>query len=217
MYWPESQYLQFCHTLTTTTDNPTLKTMDKCISRGCLAQPHWQNEEKKPHWDNFDLKQQIGRYFLIDNVTRTTIKENRVNVDTTFYNNKQFMCDTEKKKTWINVMIRHDWRLSKNRVQDCPSWSSPSLPFSPSPSHFLHQLQTAITQLFIKLECFLRPFLKTRNHDGSAHTFRSNFWKYPKKGLKFFFCNFLPHFFKTCFVLSDLLKLFQKSWELAWM
>ena len=44
------------------------------------------------------------------------------------------------------------------------------LPF-PSSCFFLHQLQTSITQSFVKLEHFLRPFLKTRSHDGSAHTF----------------------------------------------
>ena len=34
----------------------------------------------------------------------TMIKENRVNVDTTFYNNKQFMCDTNQK----NLNKRHN-------------------------------------------------------------------------------------------------------------
>ena len=38
----------------------------------------------------------------------------------------------------------------------------------------LHWLQTSITQSFLKLEHFLRPFLKTRNHDSSAHTFGSS-------------------------------------------
>ena len=59
----------------------------------------------------------------------------------------------------------------------------PSLPFFPSPSHFLHQLQTSITQSFFKLECFLRPFLKTRSHDRSAHTFGPSlqFVKVPQK------------------------------------
>ena len=50
---------------------------------------------------------------------------------------------------------------------------------------FLHQLQTSITQSFIKLEYFLRPFLRTRSHDGSAHTFRSSlqFLEVAQKGV----------------------------------
>ena len=47
------------------------------------------------------------------------------------------------------------------------------LPFL-SVTFFLHQLQTSITQSFVKLKHFLRPFLKTRNQDKSAHTFRSS-------------------------------------------
>ena len=59
------------------------------------------------------------------------------------------------------------------------------LPSSP-PSRFLHRLQTSITRSFIKLECFLRPFLKTRSHDESAHAFKSNlrFLEVPQKGVK---------------------------------
>ena len=38
---------------------------------------------------------------------------------------------------------------------------------------------------FLKLEHFLRPFLKTRSHDRSAHTFRSShqFLEVPQKGV----------------------------------
>ena len=64
-----------------------------------------------------------------------------------------------------------------------PSWSFPPPP-PPSLSHFfLHRLQTSITQSFIKLECFLIPFLRTRSHDESAHTFGSSHWflEVPKK------------------------------------
>ena len=97
--------------------------------------------------------------------------------------------------------------------------SSPPLPSSP-PSRFLHRLQTSITRSIIKLECFLRPFFKTRSHDESAHTFKSSlrFLEVPQKGVfkKLFFCIFLPHFL-TRLVLSDPLKLFQKSWELSGM
>ena len=62
------------------------------------------------------------------------------------------------------------------------------LPF-PSPSCFLHRLQTSITLSFIKLEWFLRPFFKTRSHDESAHTFGSSlrFLEVPQKGVLFFF------------------------------
>ena len=38
----------------------------------------------------------------------------------------------------------------------------------------LHWFQTSITQSFFKLEHFLWPFLKTRNHDGSVHACRSS-------------------------------------------
>ena len=46
-----------------------------------------------------------------------TIKENRVNVNTTFYNNKQFMCDTNQKKLNKRHYLSR-LTLSKNRVQD---------------------------------------------------------------------------------------------------
>ena len=61
---------------------------------------------------------------------------------------------------------------------------SPSLPFFPTPSHFLHRLQTSITQ------SFLRPFFKNRRHVRSAHTFGSSlqFLEVPQKGF------FLLHF-----------------------
>ena len=73
-----------------------------------------------------------------------------------------------------------------------PSWSPSSLPFPLS--CFLHWLQTSITQSFIKLESFLIPFLITRGHDESAHTFRSSHWflEVPQKGvLKKWFLVFL--------------------------
>ena len=50
----------------------------------------------------------------------------------------------------------------------------PSCIPSPPLSHFLHQLQTSITHHFLKLEHFLRQFLKNRSHDRSAHTIRSS-------------------------------------------
>ena len=77
-----------------------------------------------------------------------------------------------------------------------PSWSSSSS--SPLSRFFLHQLQTSITQSFVKLEHFLRPFLKTRSHNRSAHTFRSSLWflKVPQKWvLKNYFLTFLNHIF----------------------
>ena len=46
--------------------------------------------------------------------------------------------------------------------------------------------------------------------------FDLDFWKWTKMGfLKIMFGNLLPPFL-TCLVLSDPLKLFKKSWELAW-
>ena len=77
-----------------------------------------------------------------------------------------------------------------------PSWSPP-LPSPPPPSRFLHQLQTSITRSFIKLECFLRPFLKTRSHDESAHTFKSSlqFLEVPQKVFFFFFFAFFAFFY----------------------
>ena len=82
----------------------------------------------------------------------------------------------------------------------------------------LNQLQTSITRSFIKLECFLRPFLKTRSHDESAHTFKSSlrFLEVPQKGvLKKLFFAFFYHIFLHVWSYTDPLKLFQKSWELA--
>ena len=58
------------------------------------------------------MKQQIGRYFLIDNVTMMTIKENRVNVDTTFYNNKQFMWHEKKQNKRHNL----SWLMSLEKL-----------------------------------------------------------------------------------------------------
>ena len=42
---------------------------------------------------------------------------------------------------------------------------------------FLYQLQTSITQLFLKPEHFLRLFLKTRSHDGYTDFFYIAFTK----------------------------------------
>ena len=86
------------------------------------------------------------------------------------------------------------------------------LPFSSPLSRFLHWLQTSITQSFVKLEHFLRPFLKTRSHDGSAHTFRSSLWllEVPQKGVKkIIFWHFLTTFFGT-FGLREGLKKIKK-------
>ena len=77
-------------------------------------------------------------------------------------------------------------------VFNCNPSKKPSLvlllPFPsppPPPSRFLHRLQTSITWSIIKLECFLRPFLTTRSHDESAHTFKSSLWflEVPQKGV----------------------------------
>ena len=88
------------------------------------------------------------------------------------------------------------------------------LPFSVT---FLHRLQTSITQSFIKLECFLRPFLRTKCHDRSAHTFRPSlrFLEVPQKGLKKMICWHFLTTFLTCLVLSDPLQLFKSpgSWH----
>ena len=93
-----------------------------------------------------------------------------------------------------------------------PSLVLPSSSSSP-PSGFLHRLQTSITRSIIKLECFLRPFLKTRSNDESAHTFKSSlrFLEVPQKGVfkKLFFCIFLPHFL-TRFGLIGSVKTFSK-------
>ena len=128
----------------------------------------------------------------------------------------------------VPMYVIHGHKCSKNV---CPcmfiyiqeknrAWSPSLLPFFPPPSRFLHQLQTSITRSFIKLECFLRPFLKTRSHDESAHTFKSSlrFLEVPQKGVlkKLFVCIFFTTFFYM-FGLIHPLKLFQKSWELAWM
>ena len=45
---------------------------------------------------------------------------------------------------------------------------------------------------FLKLELFLRPSLKTRSHDGSAHTFRSShrFLEVGKVFLNYYFGHF---------------------------
>ena len=89
----------------------------------------------------------------------------------------------------------------------------PSVPPLRSPSRFLHQLQTSITQSFIKLECYLMPFLKTRSHYESAHTFGSSlrFLEVPpKRGFKKnIFLHFLTTFFYT-FGLIGSVKTFSK-------
>ena len=83
---------------------------------------------------------------------------------------------------------RRPWKSPKSVLRSCTDrikmiiLSYPSkkpslvLPFPPPPppSRFLHRLQTSITWSIIKLECFLRPFLTTRSHDKSAHTFKSS-------------------------------------------
>ena len=55
--------------------------------------------------------------------------------------------------------------------------------FPPLSCFFKHQIKTSITQSFLKLEHFLIPFLKTRSHDRSAHTFGSSlqFLEVPQK------------------------------------
>ena len=83
-------------------------------------------------------------------------------------------------------------------VSEPQTWAlSPPLPSFPPSRFFLHWLQTSITQSFIKLECFLIPFLRTRSHDGSAHTFRSSLWflKVLQKGLKKYVLAFFNHIF----------------------
>ena len=51
-------------------------------------------------------------------------------------------------------------------------WGS-KISLSQVSSRFLAILAIKMAE-FLKLEHFLRPFLKTRSHDGSAHTFRSS-------------------------------------------
>ena len=93
------------------------------------------------------------------------------------------------KPKWTGVSLWLDQSDQNPKPELVPS-SLPSVP----QSRFLHQLQTSITWSFIKLECFLRPFLKTRSHDKSAHTFRSSlqFLEVPQK---VFFCAFFNHIF----------------------
>ena len=85
----------------------------------------------------------------------------------------------------------------KPKPELVPSSSPPPLR---STVMFLHRLQTSITRSFIKLECFLRPFLKTRSHEESAHTFGSSiqFLEVPQKGVlkKVFFFAFFNHIFR---------------------
>ena len=59
-------------------------------------------------------------------------------------------------KEKLNVAASEPWPKSKLVLL---------LPFFSSVT-FLYQLQTSITQLFLKPEHFLRLFLKTRSHDG---------------------------------------------------
>ena len=58
------------------------------------------------------------------------------------------------------------WTILKINIIRTPNPSC----VHPPPFHhvFVHQLQTSITQSFVKLEHFLRPFLKTRSHDGTS-------------------------------------------------
>ena len=101
------------------------------------------------------------------------------------------MTGVESEMTGVESSVlgfyQHIWNQNpKPELVPSSSSSSPS-----STSHFLHWLQTSITQSFVKLEHFLRPFLKTRSQDGSAHTFRSSlqFLEVPLKGAlqKWFF------------------------------
>ena len=57
----------------------------------------------------------------------------------------------------------------------------------------------SLIQLFVKLGCFLRLFLKTRSHDGSAHTFGSShkILEVLQKGVKQIFVSI---FFTTFFL-----------------
>ena len=99
------------------------------------------------------------------------------------------------------------WNQSEPQTQAGPP---PLLPFSVK---FLHQLQTSITQSFIKLECLLKPFLRTRSHDGSTHTFRSSlrFLEVLQKGVKkMIFLAFFNHIFVYMFGLIGSVKTFSK-------
>ena len=60
------------------------------------------------------------------------------------------------------------------------------------PNKFHHEFLTFFGNIltikmddFLKLELFLRPSLKTRSHDGSAHTFKSSprYLEVPQKGV----------------------------------
>ena len=99
-----------------------------------------------------------------------------------------------------------------------PNWAGP-LPSSSSPPlllrHVFYMTTNINNSVIYKLECFLRPFLKTCHDEWHILSNPlSDFWKCPKKGFKKQI-HFLPHFF-TCLVLSDPLKLFQKSSWYEW-
>ena len=104
------------------------------------------------------------------------------------------------------------WPNQNPKPELVPSSSPPPLP-SPPPSRFLHRLQTSITRSIIKLECFLRPFLKTRSHDESATYFQIQspiFGSAPKRGFKkIIFLHFFTTFFYT-FGLIGSVKTFSK-------
>ena len=86
--------------------------------------------------------------------------------------------------TYCTLPFTADSYISPRTQSEPQTRAGPLLPSSSVT--FLHRLQTSITRSILKLECFLRPFLKTRSHDESAHTFKSSlqFWKCPKKGFK---------------------------------
>ena len=72
------------------------------------------------------------------------------------------------------------------------------VPSSPSPLLPFYVMFFTSTSNINKLECFLIPFLRTRSHDGSAHTFRLSlqFLEVLQKGvLKNDFLAFFNHFF----------------------
>ena len=64
------------------------------------------------------------------------------------------------------------------------TWAVPSSVYHIFYVNFKHQL---LNHFSLKLEHFLRPFLRTRSHGRSAHNFRSNhrFLLVPEKGVKF--------------------------------
>ena len=90
----------------------------------------------------------------------------------------------------------------------------------PSPSPLLHHIFTSTSNInnsFIKLECFLGPFLRPRSHDGSAHTFRSSlrFLEGPKRFFLMIFWHFLTTFFDMFGLIGSVKKKFKSpgSWH----